>query len=55
VGQKCDLVEVSLDQERVDRAVRAVTHMTKTIEKGIRLKNRDSCYFCPFKGTPHCT
>jgi hypothetical protein len=29
--------------------------MIKTVRKGMFLKNRNSCKFCPFLNTQHCT
>jgi len=32
-----------------------VSNMITSVKRGIALKNRDSCTYCEYKGTEHCT
>lgn len=52
--EHCELVEVSVgDKTRTD-AVNLVSLSVNSIAKRFFLKNRNSCRFCPFQGTPKC-
>lgn len=53
-GKICELVPVSVGPKSLEKAVKIVRSMISTVRKGMYLKNRDACGFCPYKGTPHC-
>lgn len=54
-GKICELVPVSVGPKAVEKATKIVRSMISTVRRGFYLKNRDSCTFCSYKGTPHCT
>ncbi len=54
-GKTCDLVTVSAGPKTLERSLKMVSDMIYSVRKGMFLKNRDSCRFCPYKDTEHCT
>jgi len=54
-GNMCDLVSVSVGPKAIDRALKIMRSMIKMVNKKFNLKNRNSCTYCPFKDTKHCT
>jgi len=54
-GKICELVPVSVGPKAVEKATKILRSMLTTVRKGMFLKNRDSCTFCAFKGSQHCT
>ena len=54
-GNMCDLVSVSVGPKAIDRALKIMRSMIKMVNKKFYLKNRNSCTYCPFKDTKHCT
>jgi hypothetical protein len=54
VGSKCELVKVSVGDITSERALKSLSNMLVSVKKGIALKNRDSCTYCPYKNTEHC-
>ena len=46
--------QVSVGPKFLERTDKLVISMIKSVEKGIFLKNYDSCKFCPFTNTEHC-
>jgi len=54
-GKICELVPVSVGPKAVEKATKILRSMVTTVRKGMYLKNRDSCTFCPYAGTQHCT
>lgn len=54
VGNKCELVKVSVGDVTTSRALKSLGNMLSSVKKGIALKNRDSCTYCVFKNTTHC-
>jgi len=53
-GKVCDLVKVSVGPKTYEKGLKLMRNMIKTTNKGMFLKNRNSCTFCPYKGTEHC-
>jgi hypothetical protein len=53
-GKICELVPVSVGPKAVEKATKILRSMLATVRKGMFLKNRDSCTFCPYAGTQHC-
>lgn len=49
------IIEVSSGPKVMQEASKMVVSMIKTMQKGIAIKNRYSCKYCDFVGTPHCT
>ena len=54
-GQHCELFTVSLGEVPINRSLKVVSNMLTSVKKGVAIKNRDSCQWCEFKGTEHCT
>ena len=54
-GKICELVQVSVGPKSLDRANKIVGNMIAAVRKGFFLKNRNSCKYCSFLDTPHCT
>lgn len=54
-GNVCELVTVSVGPKALDKGMKMVRSMLKSVQKGFYLKNRHSCDYCPFKNTEHCT
>lgn len=55
VGDHCELFTVSLGEVPIKRSLKVVSNMITSVKRGIALKNRDSCKYCEFKNTEHCT
>lgn len=49
------IVEISSGPKSMETAQKMVVSMVKTMQRGLAIKNRNSCKFCDFLGTPHCT
>ncbi len=54
-GKTCQLIEMSAGPKTMEKAAKLMTDMVATVRKGIAIKNRLSCTYCEYKGTPHCT
>jgi hypothetical protein len=54
-GKVCDIVKVSVGPKTYIKGIKLMRNMIKTVRKGMFLKNRNSCKFCPFLNTEHCT
>ena len=54
-GKVCELVPVSVGPKSLERGIKILNNMISSVRKGIYLKNRDSCRYCQFKDTEHCT
>tara|TARA_X000000950_G_C13764132_1_gene598149 strand:+ start:113 stop:949 length:837 start_codon:yes stop_codon:yes gene_type:complete len=54
-GNMCDIVNVSVGPKALDKGLKMMRSMIKNVEKQFSLKNRNSCTYCPYKDTEHCT
>lgn len=54
-GKVCSLVEVSAGPKATEKAEKLVSNMISSVHRGMFLKNRNSCSFCEYKETEHCT
>ena len=54
-GNMCELVRVSAGPKTMDKALKIMRSMIKMVKKKFNLKNRNSCTYCPYMGTEHCT
>lgn len=54
-GEHCELFSVSMGDVPIKRSLKVVSNMITSVKRGISLKNRDSCTWCEFKDTEHCT
>ena len=51
----CELVKVSVGDVTTGRAMKTLNNMLASVKRGVAIKNRDSCKYCPYYGTEHCT
>tara|TARA_A100001015_G_scaffold189501_1_gene211147 strand:+ start:2727 stop:3569 length:843 start_codon:yes stop_codon:yes gene_type:complete len=54
-GKICELVQVSAGPKSLEKANKILNSMIKTVSKKFFIKNRNSCQYCPYKNTEHCT
>ena len=54
-GNMCDIVNVSVGPKSLDKGLKIMRSMIKNVQKQFSLKNRNSCTYCPYKDTEHCT
>lgn len=54
-GKVCELVQVSAGPKSLEKANKILNSMIKTVSKKFFIKNRNSCQYCPYKNTEHCT
>lgn len=54
-GKVCELVRVSSGPKSIDKALKILRSMLKSVYSKFYVKNRYSCQYCPFKDTEHCT
>jgi len=50
-----DLFKVSVGPKTEEKSDKLLRSMLKTVRAGLYLKNRNSCKYCPFYNTNHCT
>lgn len=53
-GGRCELVKVSVGDVTTGRSLKVLRSMLTTVKKGIAIKNRSSCTYCPYLNTEHC-
>ena len=53
-NKSCELITVSAGPTVEERARKMVSSMITSVQKGLYLKNRNSCLFCEYKNTEHC-
>lgn len=54
-GSVCELVKVSVGPKAAAKADKMVSDMLAAVRKKMFFKNRDSCKYCEFLDTEHCT
>ena len=54
-GEHCELFSVSLGEVPIKKTLKIVGNMITSVKRGVTIKNRDSCTWCEFKNTQHCT
>jgi len=54
-GRICELVTVSVGPKSLERGIKILNNMVHSVNSKIFLKNRESCTYCQYKDTPHCT
>ena len=54
-GKICELVTVSVGPKTYQKGVKLMRNMISSVTKGMSLKNRNSCKFCPYFETKHCS
>ena len=53
-GKVCELVDVSVGPKTLVKGIKLMNNMVSAVRRGIFLKNRDSCKYCPYADTQHC-
>ncbi len=53
-GKVCDIVKVPVGPKTYEKGIKLMRNMIKSVRRGMYLKNRHSCKFCPYEGTEHC-
>ena len=53
-GQHCELVTVSVGDVTAARTLKVINNCVSSIQRGIAIKNRDSCKYCDYYKTEHC-
>lgn len=54
-GAHCELINVSVGDVTIERSFKILNNMLSSVRKGTAIKNKDSCTYCAYKNTPHCT
>jgi hypothetical protein len=55
IGNIVDIVPVSVGPKTLAKGIKLMNNMISSVMRGFAMKNRNSCQFCPYKDTPHCT
>jgi hypothetical protein len=55
IGNIVDIVPVSVGPKTLAKGVKLMNNMINSVMKSFAMKNRNSCMFCPYKDTEHCT
>lgn len=55
IGTRCELVSISVGPVATTRSLKVLNNAISGIRKGLTLKNRNSCKYCDFYQTEHCT
>ena len=55
LGDHCELFPVSLGEVPIKRSLKVVSNMLTSVKRGVAIKNRDSCTYCEYKNSEHCT
>ncbi len=54
-GEHIEMVPVSVGEKAIEKGLDSVYRMVNSVEKQVFTKNRNSCRFCPYHNTEHCT
>ena len=54
-GKRVELFPVSVGPVAMEKANKFVSNAIAGMRKGLQIKNRQSCKYCPFLNTEHCT
>lgn len=52
---RCELITVSVGDVTSGRAKKLLKNMVASVNRGIAIKNRNSCKYCDYNNTEHCT
>ena len=53
-GKICELVTVPVGPKSLAKGLKIMNNMIAAVNRGIFLKNRNSCTYCPYYKTEHC-
>lgn len=54
-GKTFELVPISVGPKTLEKGTKILRNMLSSVKRGLFLKKRMNCEYCPFKGTEHCT
>lgn len=54
-GRRCELFPISVGPKTTKRALKIVDNMLMSVRRGTAIKNRNSCKWCDYYQTEHCT
>jgi hypothetical protein len=54
-GKRVELFTVSVGPVAMQKANKLVSNTIAGMRRGVRIKNRQSCQYCPYLNTEHCT
>jgi hypothetical protein len=54
-GKRVELFSVSVGPVAMQKANKLVSNTIAGMRKGMRIKNRQSCLYCPYLNTEHCS
>jgi hypothetical protein len=54
-GKHCELVTTAVGDVTTGKSLAIINNMVMSVKRGIAIKNRNSCQYCDFYTTPHCT
>jgi len=54
-GKRVELFSVSVGPVAMQKANKLVSNTIAGMRKGVKIKNRQSCTYCPYLNTEHCT
>jgi len=54
LGRICELVTVSVGPKSLEHGKKLMNNMIGSVKRGMFLKNRNSCKYCPYYMTEHC-
>jgi len=54
-GKVCELVPVSVGPKTLARGIKIMNSMIKSVKNNFYIKNKNSCRFCQYSNTEHCT
>ncbi len=55
VNKVCQLINLSSGPKSIEKSKKTMTNMISAVNKKLYLKNRNSCKFCLFYNTEHCS
>ena len=53
-GNHCELLTISVGDVTTERSLKILNNMIGSIRRGMAIKNKNSCTYCPYKDTEHC-
>lgn len=53
-NNKCELIKVSVGEKTKNKSLKLLSNAVSGIQKGLCVKNRTSCKYCPYFNTEHC-
>ncbi len=54
-GAHIELIPISVGEKTIEHALQNVSKMIGSVERGMVIKNRNSCKYCMYANTPDCT